>query len=94
MGQAFIVVNLDKKQYLHPHEFGDGYKLIELSDVLSGLAILLANSDDHPWADAPHFGEWSGDRIVVMGEYSAAYDDMRGTYEQVGSDLARYLKDQ
>jgi hypothetical protein len=29
MGQYYLIVNLDKKQYLHPHRFGDGLKLLE-----------------------------------------------------------------
>jgi hypothetical protein len=93
MGQAFIIANLDKKQYLHPHDFKDGYKLLELHDSLTALSLLLANSGDHPWRDAPMLGAWAGDRIVVMGEYSNAYDEARNTFERVSAALHEYIED-
>lgn len=64
MGQYHYPANLDKKEYLHAHKFGDGLKLLEigLSDVgtTTGLTLLLAASngpygrgggDWHPWVD-------------------------------------------
>jgi len=30
MGQYFLILNLDKKEYLHPHKLGSGYKLWEI----------------------------------------------------------------
>ena len=62
MGQYHYVANYDKKEFLHPHAFGDGLKLMEFGasagGTLQGLAILLAASngpsgrgggDLHPW---------------------------------------------
>ena len=70
MGQYYIV-NIDKKQYLHPHKFGDGIKLMEFGcsslGVLTGLTILLA-SGLH--SDNPIIGSWAGDRIVIAGDYA------------------------
>lgn len=64
MGQYHLVVNLDKRQYLHPNHLGDGLKLLEFADggaTLTALAILLAKDngrgigDLHVAApDAPH----------------------------------------
>ena len=31
MGQYYLVVNLDKKEFLHPHKLGDGLKLMEFA---------------------------------------------------------------
>lgn len=31
MGQYYMVMNLAKKEYLHPHHFGDGLKLMEFA---------------------------------------------------------------
>ena len=46
MGQYYIIVNLDKKQFIHPHKFGDGIKLLEFADstpgTMTALAVLLA----------------------------------------------------
>lgn len=64
MGQYFQVVNLDKKEKLHPHAFGDGLKLMEMASggygVLAALALLLRQSS-----------EWGG------GDFSVGlkYDD-------------------
>ena len=68
MGQYFYVVNEDKREYLHPHVFGDGMKLGELRGTLRALAWLLADNDDVP---RPHreLGSWKGDRITVAGDY-------------------------
>jgi hypothetical protein len=70
MGQAFYIVNKTRNEYIHPHDCGDGYKLLELETSVRMLAILLSNDDDHPWSGAPGHGEWSGDSIAVVGEYS------------------------
>jgi hypothetical protein len=91
MGQAFYIANLDKRECIHPHDMGDGYKLLELNYSLNALAMLLANSKDHPWADAPMLGRWAGDRIVVMGEYEAA-DDFEETFTSLDvAALHKYL---
>jgi hypothetical protein len=71
-------VNLDKQQYIHPHKFGDGLKLLEFgcsaNGTLTGLAILLADGNNRGGGDLrsddPIIGSWAGDRIVVAGDYA------------------------
>ena len=29
MGQYYLIANIDKKEYIHPHKFDDGMKLME-----------------------------------------------------------------
>jgi hypothetical protein len=61
VGQYHIVVNLDKKSYLHPNHLGDGLKLLEFGDggaTLTALAILLAKDN----------GRGLGDLHVAMPE--------------------------
>lgn len=78
MGQYYIIVNLDKKQYLHPLKFGDGLKLMEFATsqcgVLTALAILLADGNGRGGGDLnsddPIIGSWAGDRIVIAGDYA------------------------
>ncbi len=78
MGQYYLIVNLDKREYLHPHRFGDGLKLMEFgcsSDgTMTALAILLADGNGRGGgdldADDPIVGSWAGDRIVVAGDYA------------------------
>lgn len=78
-------MNIDKREYLHPHEFGAGLKLMEFSgqgnSIMQGLAVLLAHSNDRGGGDLrcsnkgiPEdliklVGSWAGDRIVVAGDY-------------------------
>ena len=78
MGQYYRTVNLDKKQYLHPHKFDDGLKLMEFASsscgTLRALAILLADGNGRGGGDLRSedelVGSWAGDRIVITGDYA------------------------
>ena len=49
MGQYYIAVNIDKREFLHPHRCGDGMKLLELVSnslgTMACLGILLAEGN-------------------------------------------------
>jgi hypothetical protein len=78
VGQYYKVINLDKKQYLHPHRFGDGLKLMEFGmsscGTMAALAILLSDGNGRGRGDirsqSPLVGSWAGDRVVISGDYS------------------------
>ena len=78
MGQYYLVVNLDKRQFLDPHCCGDGLKLLEFgcsgTGTLTALAVLLADGNGRGRGDLrsnnPIIGSWAGDRIVVAGDYA------------------------
>jgi hypothetical protein len=80
MGQYYLIVNLNKKQFLHPHHCGDGLKLLEFgcsaNGTLTALAILLADGTNRGGGDLysnhPVIGSWAGDRIVIAGDYADA----------------------
>ena len=80
MGQYYKIVNIKKKQYITPHTFGDGSKLMEFSmsanGVLAGLAILLADGNGRGGGDLHSendiVGSWAGDNIVIAGDYADA----------------------
>lgn len=83
MGQYHYVVNLTKKEYLHPHKFADGLKLREFGasgeGTMFALAILLSNSrnrggGDLQSKDTEYYSRWAGDRIVVAGDYAEKGD--------------------
>lgn len=82
MGQYHITVNLDKKEYIHPHRLGDGLKLWEQGasqgGTLNALHALLAVSNGRgggDYVEDPHFvGRWGGDRIAIVGDYAEAKD--------------------
>lgn len=84
MGQYHITVNLDKRQFIHPHKLGDGLKLVEQMGSSDGTAaallLLLACSNGRGGGDfdtgnvdpedAKLIGSWAGDRIAVVGDYA------------------------
>jgi len=78
MGQYYLIANIDKKEYIHPHKFDDGMKLMEFgqscSGTLTGLTILLADGNGRGGGDIdsddPIIGSWAGDRIVITGDYA------------------------
>lgn len=89
MGQYHFTVNLDKREFLNPHKFGEGLKLWEQGwhgfGIQRGLQMLLACSDGRGGGDF-HLedngieniaGRWAGDRIVVLGDYTED-DDLPG----------------
>ena len=49
MGQYHLILNLDRQQFLEPHAFGDGAKLMEFGTesqgMMTALAILLARDN-------------------------------------------------
>lgn len=78
MGQYYYVVNVTKRQYLHPHKFGDGLKLMEFGasggGAMLGLAILLSDGNGRGGgdldSDSEIVGSWAGDQIVIAGDYA------------------------
>lgn len=99
MGQYYVIVNLDKKEFLDPHLFGDGAKLLEFGLgglTMAGLAVLLATSNgmgggdlDLEEADDPEIlsvpGRWAGYRIAVVGDYGPSR-----LYHEVTKDGSDY----
>lgn len=61
MGQHYIIVNADKREYFEPMDFKEGAKLKEWcgnsSHTTLALQYKLAN-------------EWHGDRVYALGDYS------------------------
>jgi len=77
MGQYHMLYNLDKREFVHPHQISNGLKLLEQvghpRSTSTALFLLLANSNDRGGGDArPHplIGRWAGDRILVQGDYA------------------------
>lgn len=83
MGQYHYIINLTKKEYLHPHYFDDGLKLLEFgasgNGTMLALAVLLSNSLNRGGGDlysdaTDWYGRWAGDRIVIAGDYAEPGD--------------------
>lgn len=82
MGQYFKIANIDKKETIDPHVFGDGMKLLEFGcsaqGTMTGLTFLLRKSSGLGGGDVSSglldkhkdiVGRWSGDKIVIIGDY-------------------------
>ena len=99
MGQYYVIVNLDKGEYLHPHRFNDGLKLLEFGSsgcaTMLALAVLLADGNGRGGGDLDSddalVGSWAGDRIVVAGDY--ADDGKWLTQEQIERYMAEQTED-
>lgn len=101
MGQYHYLVNLTKKQFVHPHEIGNGLKLKEQIgwdySTSTVLFMLVAASTGRGGGDFhcehPLLGSWAGDRIALVGDYAEA-DDIPGNdapkiYEAIAGDSPR-----
>jgi len=85
MGQYHYLINLDKKQFVHPHQIGNGLKLKEqvgwdYSTATALVKLLAASSRDGGRGGgdfrATHqlVGSWAGDRVAFVGDYAEAED--------------------
>ena len=97
MGQYWLIINEDKKEYIRPHGLGDGAKLMEFgcssNGTLTGLTLLLADATtngrgggDFPGYGGDVLGRWYGDRIKIVGDYGDdnLYQEARENYKKRG----------
>lgn len=101
MGQYYYIVNLDKRQYLHPHRFDDGLKAREFGSgggTIKALSMLLTKSDGGgggDWHDDSGIaGSWAGDRIWIVGDYDSSklYDKASKEFEEISSKVIPVLR--
>ena len=103
MGQYFMAVNLDRKEYIHPHDLDSGAKLLEIAYSICGLAtalvFLLRKSNETGGGDYigddKIVGSWAGDRVVLVGDYdeSGLYDTARKEYRNICKDILKIFKE-
>lgn len=82
MGQYHQLVNVDKKEVVHPHELGLGLKQWEHIGNFHGtladaMYILMMTSPERGGGDLPMTeisGRWVGDRVLVVGDYTEDSD--------------------
>lgn len=81
MGQYHKLVNLDKKEVVHPHSIGMGAKQYEhtgyegsLSDAMYLLMMTSPARGGGDWIETDVSGRWVGDRVVVVGDYTEDSD--------------------
>ncbi len=100
MGQYHKIFNLDKKQLLHPHKFGDGLKLGEFGSsqmgTMTALAYLLAVSTGRGGGDYERgslAGTWGGDRIAIVGDYAEKGDLLEEEWKAYGDETYEDISD-
>lgn len=87
MGQYWIPVNLDKREFIHPHKLGNGLKLWEQFASHPGtgaalIALCAAMPEPRGGGDLKAsevngekvIGRWAGDRIALVGDYAERSD--------------------
>lgn len=89
MGQYWIPVNLDKKEFINPHKLGTGLKLWEqlANHPGTGAALIVLcaaereergggdlNLIDNKGEAVTIVGRWAGDRIAFVGDYAEDSD--------------------
>ncbi len=86
MGQYHVPVNLDKKEFIDPHQLAAGLKqweqIAQHPSTPVALAILLFSSNERGGGDLARdyeaglaaVGRWAGDRIAIVGDYSERED--------------------
>ena len=96
MGQYYLIVNCKKEQYLRPHVFGCGSKLMEFSTTANGpmaaLAVLCASGNGRGGGGDLHastiddprglVGSWAGDPIVVAGDYADPWQHVPAKFKR------------
>jgi len=95
MGQYYRIVNIDKKEFMSPADFGYGLKLLEFADpmgqsmVTSAMALLMADGNNRGGGDlrTDHevVGSWAYDRVAVVGDYADPYNGVE-YYHEAGMD--------
>ncbi len=90
MGQYHFICNIDRQEYLHPHDLGDGLKLMEFGasgdGAMLALAVLLAEQnkggargggDLHPWTGGPGY---EGREVEQTGDEDRLMSDIVGRW--------------
>ena len=95
MGQYHVLVNVDKKEVVTPHQLGLGLKQWEHLGEFNGtladaLYVLTMTSPARGGGDLPETaisGRWAGDSCFVYGDYTEESDLPDGIFDQVSGKL-------
>jgi hypothetical protein len=83
MGQYYTIINLTKKEYIRPHAFDDGAKIMEFGSSGDGTmyAFSLLMSSGYGQGceeelESSLIGSWAGDNVIIAGDYSEPYKNI------------------
>jgi hypothetical protein len=74
MGQYFIYVNPNKRQYVDPGEYGMNNKSGDLGQGVPGFAVALLICDAFDPGPTGLVGSWVGDPVVAAGDENGKPD--------------------
>ena len=79
MGQYFYIVNLDKREFLHPHKLASGLKIWEICANAHPLRVLGYLLHDR----------WYGDKICIVGDYNSngLYEECAESYKDISDEI-------
>lgn len=66
MGATFYIVNLDKREYLDPHMFGDFRRSSGYMEGRHATAAAMLTCDASGLGVGPPAGSWCGNRVVAV----------------------------
>lgn len=88
MGQYWMAVNLDKKEFVHPHKLGCGMKLWEqlANQPSTGTALIVlcaAMPERRGGGDLDLVDNWHGPEREADGKHAASPGPMPPTYQEI-----------
>ena len=81
MGQYYQIINIDKRERIHPHHLDNGAKLMEWCYVGNEMTNALMNKLRK---------DWRGDRVYIVGDYADLSDRSEywaNAYEEAITEL-------
>jgi len=101
MGQYFIWVNIDKKEFICPWCLGGLAKLWEwcANHEIGIIGFLMRKSDETGGGDIQkdykYAGHWAFDRVALVGDYDSSelYDMAKREFKNISSEVAEEYND-
>lgn len=98
MGQYFLIINTDKKQFLDPYCFGEGVADLQMISGFhaQALALLATKMNEIYETENGLMSSWSGDFVVIAGDYAPPnkYGVKTTTPEKADRNLYKMARDE
>lgn len=104
MGQYYLLINEDKKEYVCPYCIDGVAKAFEwCANIWAGIiAYLILKTDsggggDPDWEKSKYAGKWAENRVMLIGDYDSSqkYDLARKKYKNIsieaGEEFYRFI---
>ncbi len=70
MSQYFIIVNLEKREYIHPHDINRGAKLLEVKndELIGSLISFLLDHKKEENNNYLYLSRWIENKVILIGD--------------------------